>query len=183
MIIGCAKPQNNTKRANRVRVCMNELWLCMKPINIAYTPTIRNLRNICFVNFILYLFACRTNEVKCSLLRDYWLRQVASVSCNISYKIWGPCYWHGLTWIPAWISNYIRYNVRDEITYPFPNFNGAVVEFYEWQSNFTSHFTGHMIWEFIYQHWGHCCLINDLGSSPLPEGEARGLWWASQVVN
>ena len=27
------------------------------------------------------------------------------------------------------------------------------------------------------------CLINDLGSSPQPEGEARGLWWASQVVN
>ena len=34
-----------------------------------------------------------------------------------------------------------------------------------------------------YQYWGHCCLINDLGSSPQPEGEARGLWWASQVVN
>ena len=34
-----------------------------------------------------------------------------------------------------------------------------------------------------YQYWGHCCLINDLGSSPQPEGEARALWWASQVVN
>ena len=34
-----------------------------------------------------------------------------------------------------------------------------------------------------YQYWGHCCLINDLGSSPQPEGEARGLWWASQVVD
>ena len=34
-----------------------------------------------------------------------------------------------------------------------------------------------------YQYWGHCCLINDLGSSPQPEGEARRLWWASQVVN
>ena len=34
-----------------------------------------------------------------------------------------------------------------------------------------------------YQYWGHCCLINDLGSSPQPEGEARWLWWASQVVN
>ena len=34
-----------------------------------------------------------------------------------------------------------------------------------------------------YQYWGHCCLINDLGSSPQPEGEARVLWWASQVVN
>ena len=34
-----------------------------------------------------------------------------------------------------------------------------------------------------YQYWGHCCLINDLGSSPQPEGEDRVLWWASQVVN
>ena len=34
-----------------------------------------------------------------------------------------------------------------------------------------------------YQYWGHCCLINDLGSSPQTSGFARGLWWASQVVN
>ena len=34
-----------------------------------------------------------------------------------------------------------------------------------------------------YQYWGHCCLINNLGSSPQPEGEALGLCWASQVVN
>ena len=30
-----------------------------------------------------------------------------------------------------------------------------------------------------YQYWGHCCLINDLGSSPHTEGKARGLWWAT----
>ena len=39
-----------------------------------------------------------------------------------------PFYLHGLTLIPAWISNYIHYNMRDEITYPFLNFNGATVE-------------------------------------------------------
>ena len=33
-----------------------------------------------------------------------------------------------------------------------------------------------------YQDWGHCGVTNDLGRSPQPEGEARGLWWASQVV-
>ena len=31
----------------------------------------------------------------------------------------------GLTLIPAWISNHIRYKVWDEITYPFLNFNGV----------------------------------------------------------
>ena len=33
-----------------------------------------------------------------------------------------------------------------------------------------------------YQDWGHCGVTNDLGISPQPEGEALGLWWASQVV-
>ena len=46
-------------------------------------------------------------------------------------KSWIPFYWHGLTLIPAWISNYIHYKVRDEITYPFLNFSGATVEVYD----------------------------------------------------
>ena len=33
----------------------------------------------------------------------------------------------------------------DEITHPFPNFNGATVEVWEWISNFIPHFTGHVI--------------------------------------
>ena len=48
---------------------------------------------------------------------------------NIKHTdISGPFYLHGLTLIPAWICNYIHYNVWDEITYPFLNFNGATVE-------------------------------------------------------
>ena len=55
--------------------------------------------------------------------------------------------------IPAWISNHIYYydemldtayhihhNMWDEITYPFPNFNGYAVEVWEWIGNFTQHF-------------------------------------------
>ena len=30
--------------------------------------------------------------------------------------------------MPAWISNYIHYKVWNEITYPFPNFNGYAVK-------------------------------------------------------
>ena len=37
-------------------------------------------------------------------------------------------YYHGLTLMQAWRSNYIHYNVWDEITYPFLHFNGAAVE-------------------------------------------------------
>ena len=32
----------------------------------------------------------------------------------------------------------------DEITYPFPNFNSAAVEVWEWISNFIPHFNGHV---------------------------------------
>ena len=37
----------------------------------------------------------------------------------------GPFYQHGLPLIPALISNYMPSSVRDEITYPFLNFNGC----------------------------------------------------------
>ena len=47
-----------------------------------------------------------------------------------------PLYWHSLTLLPAWINNYLRSKVCDEITYPFPNFNGATVEVWKWISNF-----------------------------------------------
>ena len=49
---------------------------------------------------------------------------------SVFYKI-EACslfYLHGLTLIPAWISNHIHYKVWDEITYPFLNFNGCTVE-------------------------------------------------------
>ena len=39
-----------------------------------------------------------------------------------------PFYYNGLNLIPAWVSNYIHYNVWGEITYPFLNFNDATVE-------------------------------------------------------
>ena len=52
-------------------------------------------------------------------------------SCLNSHSKWdisGPFHKHGLTLIPAWISNYTHYTAWGEITYPFLNFNGATVE-------------------------------------------------------
>ena len=49
---------------------------------------------------------------------------------------------HLSTWInlnPTWISNHKPSNVGDEITYPFPNFNGYTVDVWEWISNFYPH--------------------------------------------
>ena len=44
------------------------------------------------------------------------------------FVICGPVYKHGLTLIPARISNHMPYKVWYEITYPFLNFNGATLE-------------------------------------------------------
>ena len=52
---------------------------------------------------------------------------------------------HGLTLIPAWISNYIHYNVWAEINFPFLNPNGATIEVQEWINNFILHFSGYVI--------------------------------------
>ena len=40
----------------------------------------------------------------------------------------GSFSWHGLTLIPAWISNHMPSKAWYEITYPFLNFNGCTVE-------------------------------------------------------
>ena len=42
--------------------------------------------------------------------------------------------------ISAWISNHMSSKVWDEITYPFPNFNGCAIEVWEWISEFIPHF-------------------------------------------
>ena len=53
---------------------------------------------------------------------------ISSRVCGSNIDTSGPFYLHGLTLIPAWISNYIHYKVWDEITYPFLNLNGETVE-------------------------------------------------------
>ena len=40
----------------------------------------------------------------------------------------GPCYYHGVTLVPAWLSDYVHHKVYDGINYPFPNLNDATVE-------------------------------------------------------
>ena len=39
----------------------------------------------------------------------------------------------------------IHYKLWDEITYPFPNFNGVVIKAWECISDFITHITGHAI--------------------------------------
>ena len=72
-----------------------------------------------------------------------WYETNPSVSYNKMTRV--PLYWYGLILIPAWINNHFHYEVWDDITYPFLNFNGATVEFWEWICNFIPHFTRHVI--------------------------------------
>ena len=47
---------------------------------------------------------------------------------------------NGLALTRRWISNHMPSKMWDEITYPFPNFDGATIEVWEWISNFIPHF-------------------------------------------
>ena len=53
-------------------------------------------------------------------LNQGWLTLMAHV-----HTINDPFYWHGLTLIPAWISNHIQCKMGDDITYPFSNFRNG----------------------------------------------------------
>ena len=57
----------------------------------------------------------------------------------------GPFDLHGITLIPAWISDYMRFQGWDEITYPIPNFNGCTIEVWEWIIIFIPHLNIHVI--------------------------------------
>ena len=62
----------------------------------------------------------------------------------------GYFYWHGLTLIPAWISNHIPSKMWDEITYPFPNITGPTIEVWEWIGSSIPHLIMNVI---TYPHW------------------------------
>ena len=68
----------------------------------------------------------------------YYIGQKNEITCVLFYQ-------HGLTLIPAWISNYIHYKVWYGIVYPFQNINGTAIQVWEWISNFIPHFTGHVV--------------------------------------
>ena len=77
--------------------------------------------------------------------------------------------------IPLWMNSYIYiyYKVWDKITYPFPNFNCAAVEVWEWMSNFISHFIGNVI---AYPCWA---LVRQTAS---PNGEPV-MWFSYCWLN
>ena len=68
-------------------------------------------------------------------LRRTQSRRAPSSPSKLVGNNWGPFYLHGLSLIPVWISNHMPCKVWDEITYPFPNFNGCILLHYIWVTN------------------------------------------------
>ena len=52
---------------------------------------------------------------------------------------------HQPFWMIAWISDHMSNKVWDDITYPFSNFSGSIIEVWEWRSNLIPHFIMDMI--------------------------------------
>ena len=78
-------------------------------------------------------------DCKCSSHRDY-------VFLTMNSEQLAHFYYHGLDLLPVWIGNYKHYEVRDEITFPFPYLNGPVVDLGERISKYNSHFTHVLIY-------------------------------------
>ena len=139
---------------------------CLQTIEWYHRPWTNVYRNLCYMNNL------SSTEVTANRLHEFraWINNhirrfyidVAIYPCHKS-KHWisqslisvrrcpqGPLYLHGLTLIPAWISNHIPSKVWDEIPYPFLNFNGYTVEVYEWIRHFIPHFIMDVI---TYQCW------------------------------
>ena len=53
------------------------------------------------------------------------------------FGCWSPILLTLINLTPAWISNRMPNKVWEEITNPFPNFNGCNAEVWNWKSNFT----------------------------------------------
>ena len=78
------------------------------------------------------------------------LAAVARLLCAACRRVNVPVvfqcfYFCGAALIREGISNDILYNVLDEMTCPFPNFNGAAFEICGWISNLISRLGGRMI--------------------------------------
>ena len=115
------------------QICFNKLYksVCclISPQEIFYTgkPMCALFRYIyerprCFTKLFPQSWACVT-FLCYTCFAKWWLQWVICGHCMFGTMKQANC-WLG----PAWISNYIIYNVWDEITYPFLNFNGTTVE-------------------------------------------------------
>ena len=99
-----------------------------------------NLSSSLMARVAVFMTASATSDDKVGIMANSRLSLFASTYHKLINICWDPFHWHGLTSIPAWISNHIPSKMWDEIRYPFQNFNGCTVEVWKWISNFTPPF-------------------------------------------
>ena len=94
------------------------------------------------LNDFRHIFGKRCPKIHYTICFLYWIPVSLEISSELIGSWWhhAPFYQHGLTLIPARMSNHMCSHVWDEITYPFPNFNGFPIEVWEWMSNFIPQF-------------------------------------------
>ena len=82
-------------------------------------------------------------------LESSWMATVRYFTSIVNYplidelkmlKTWDPSTNTDLTFIPVWMNNHMPSLVWDEITEPFLNLNGCIVEVWEWIGNLIPHF-------------------------------------------
>ena len=100
------------------------------------------LTGVCICIF-MYLYIGNTYSWKDGLYitKQLWSGYASCCTCWQYHTPRAPLTNMVLTLIPISISYNINQKVWDEITYPFPNLNVAILEVWEWISNFITHFT------------------------------------------
>ena len=71
-------------------------------------------------------------------VRVTWLWWMSTLYIHVN--TWGTFYYHELTLIPAWIRHHMPSKIWDEVTNPFPNFNGFTVDVCERRNYFILQF-------------------------------------------
>ena len=84
---------------------------------------------VCKFNFcrIFFSFKLFGRNRSCSCCNGKWLLNILLCLWHIILQPGAPFTDMVLPLIPAWISNCIHKNMWDEVTYPFPNFNGTTL--------------------------------------------------------
>ena len=113
-------------------------------------PTSRRQQAQVLERYVLLCFGYNSCWAFIRPIYTHWPWCLLALRLSHSYpstrkgRLWLPL----LAWlpsIPAWISNHMPSKLWDEITYPFPNFNGSTVEVWEWMSSFIWRFAMYVI--------------------------------------
>ena len=106
---------------------LRRMWHASYKVMLCLPASIAKNKNGKFYNLssCMYL-AFNSTGTGCNIQGE--LDQYHGCWCPGTCVTRGLFYQHGLTLIPAWISNHMPGKVWDEITYPFLNFNGCTVK-------------------------------------------------------